>query len=395
MDEDILDIRLLPAWSPSSVKGELRAALGRAHLLQASIAYWTISDRLFGPLLTKPLSDPSGFLCVDLHLPTDIEALATLVRQGARVRWYCEDITTYSDLGRKEPPCLLHSKMLLFWSKDGSAELWVGSHNWTNRAIVGLNVESSLVVRMRHSSRLFADAADYLEKIRTISSEFELAKIDKYKQIQQALANRTKAFIELEAQNASSLGDISIRLFGTDTADQKQLNTVGGRIWLSVFDSTSEEECLYLATILQSGLMPASNPAAGGLTFPEDRYAFRRGHRFPVLLPKGPVDPDVYTQAHYFVTLELGPRDESVVAEYPPARVQAWVEVDDGRSPLLERLDDDARTVLFSGEPPRPIRPRFQVASDLDESASTALTLAERRSQTERPLVTRRILRRK
>ena len=251
------------------------------------------------------------------------------------------------------------------------------------------------VVRMRHSSRLFADAADYLEKIRTISNPFDLAKIDKYKETQKALANRTKAFIELEAQNAGSLGNISIRLFGTDTADQEQLSTVGGQVWLSVFDSRSEEECLYLATILQSGLMPASNPAAAGLIFPEDRYAFRRGHRFPVLLPKGPVEPAVYTQAHYFVTLELGPRDESVVAEYPRAKVEAWVEVGEGTSPLLERLDADARMVLFGGEPPSPMRPRFQMAGDVEESASTALTLAERRSQTERPLVTRRILRRK
>ena len=38
MDDDILDIKLLPAWSPSSVKTELRSALGRAQLLQASIA---------------------------------------------------------------------------------------------------------------------------------------------------------------------------------------------------------------------------------------------------------------------------------------------------------------------------------------------------------------------
>ena len=52
MADDILDIRLLPAWSPSSVKAELRAALGRAQLLQASVAYldsqrsplWSIAD---------------------------------------------------------------------------------------------------------------------------------------------------------------------------------------------------------------------------------------------------------------------------------------------------------------------------------------------------------------
>jgi len=128
--------RRFSGWSPSSVKAELKSALKHSQLLQASLAYWTVSDRLFGSLLSKALSDTSGFVCVDLHPPTDIDSLATLARKGAHVRLYC-DITTYADTGRKEPPCLLHAKKLLFWSKDGTAELWVGSHNWTNRAFAG------------------------------------------------------------------------------------------------------------------------------------------------------------------------------------------------------------------------------------------------------------------
>jgi hypothetical protein len=258
-----------------------------------------------------------------------------------------------------------------------------------------LNVESSLVVRMRHSSRLFADAAQYLQKIRDISDPFDLSKIDSYKATQQELAKRTKAFIELEAQNADTLGDITMRLFGTDAADRKQLSTVGDRVWVSIFDSESAEECFYRATILHSGLMPAYNPAAGGLTFSEDRYAFRKGHKFPVLLPKGPVDPTVYAQAHYFVTLELSRREDSMVAEYPRPKVDAWIEVHDEMSPLLERLDADARQVLFGNRSPRPMRPRFQVEGEAESEASTALTLSERRNQAERPLVTRRIVRRK
>ena len=395
MDDDILDVKLLPAWSPSGVKTELRSALKHSQLLQASVAYWTVSDRIFGPLLSRPLSDASGFVCVDLHLPTDIDALATLAQRGAHVRWYCEDITTYTDSGRKEPPCLLHAKMLLFWSNDGTAELWVGSHNWTTRAIAGLNVESSLVVRMRHQSRLLTDAAEYLQKIKDISERFDLSKVDSYKKIQRALAQRTKAFIELEAQDASALDSVTIRLFGTDADDRKQLSTVGDRVWVSAFDFESEEECLYPATILHSGMMPAANPAAGGLTFSEDRYAFRRGHRFPVLMPKGSVDAAVYAQAHYFVTLELNARDESVVAEYPRRTVDAWIEVPESMSPLVGRLDAEARQVLFGGRNVQPMRPRVLMKDEPQADTSTALTLSERQTQLERPLVTRRILRRK
>jgi len=170
MLEGILDIRLLPPWSPSSVKADLVAALSRAHHLQAGIGYWTIDDALFGPDLARTLCEDSGFACVDLHAPTDVDALASLALQGAHLRIYYEDIPTYTDAGRKEPACLLHSKMLVLWAKDKTAELWVGSHNWTNRAILGLNVEASLAIRLRDRAPLFRAAAGYLAMIKRISA---------------------------------------------------------------------------------------------------------------------------------------------------------------------------------------------------------------------------------
>ena len=147
--DDILSIRLIPEWDSPTVQGRLAASIARADLLQASIAYWTIDPALLGTALTKKISSPNGFLCVDLHRPTDIDALAALVRNQAHVLLYCEDIPTYEADGGKEPPYLLHTKMLLFWSRNNPAELWVASHNWTPRAIFGLNVESSLVVELR------------------------------------------------------------------------------------------------------------------------------------------------------------------------------------------------------------------------------------------------------
>jgi hypothetical protein len=94
MLEGILDIRLLPPWSPSSVQSDLVAALSRAEHLQAGIGYWTIDDALLGPHLARTLRDERGFACVDLHPPTDVDALASLARQGAHLRVYYEDIAT-------------------------------------------------------------------------------------------------------------------------------------------------------------------------------------------------------------------------------------------------------------------------------------------------------------
>ena len=44
MDDGILDVSLLPAWSPSSVRAALTAALSRSTRLQAGIGYWTIDS---------------------------------------------------------------------------------------------------------------------------------------------------------------------------------------------------------------------------------------------------------------------------------------------------------------------------------------------------------------
>ena len=395
MDDGIFEIKLLPAWSPSSVQAVLKSALSRSQFLQASIAYWTVNDNMFGASLPTALRADNGFLCVDLHPPTDIDALAALVRKGARIYLFCEEITT-ADAGRKERPHLLHTKMLLFWLKDQTVELWVGSHNWTTRAIAGLNIESSIVVRGRNSSILFADAAQYLHKIKQISVQFDLSKVDFYKQAQRSMTQPTTPVIELEGKNAKALGNITFALFGTDTRDLKELGTVGRDVYVKVFDSDSTEAYLYPASILHSGRLSSSHRAAGGISFSPRRYAFRRGRRFPVVLPEGDVGTDILTSAEYFVTLSLENIDDSVIAEPMPPKTPSWIDVSEDLSPVLQRLDPSAKNLIFGGRRPQPKRPWFEAeASQSEDETPRELTLAERRRLPEMKLVTRRILRKK
>ena len=90
MDDGILDIKLLPKWDSPSIRSALEASLSKSTLLQAAVAFWTVSDNLLHNRISPPLGNNSGFLCVDLHLPTDIDALADLVRSGAHVSIFCE-----------------------------------------------------------------------------------------------------------------------------------------------------------------------------------------------------------------------------------------------------------------------------------------------------------------
>ena len=370
MDAGILDIALLPAWSPSSVREALTAALSRSARLQAGIGYWTIDPALLGPDLVRALQHESGFACVDMHPPTEVEALASLARQGGRVHVYYEDIPTYTDQGRKEPPCLLHAKMLLFWANDGTAELWVGSHNWTKRAILGLNVEASLVVRLKDSSPLFAAASDYLAHMKAISEPFDVAKVDFYKQVQRKLAQRLSPVMELEAEDGANASDTTITVFGTDLEDLRRLGTVRREIHVALLDPTSSAQFLYPATILHSGLLAASDAAAGGISFTPRRVANRQAQHLAALQPAGPVDQTVLNTAEYFVTVRLGALDASLVMERPTPRAAMMAEVTDEVSPLLRRLDADARTLIFGMREPRVRRPTLAVAEPARASQS-------------------------
>lgn len=135
--------------------------------------------------------------------------------------------------------------------------------------------------------------------------------------------------------------NVTIALFGTDAEDLKELGRVRRDLYVSVFDADSGKEHLYPATILHSGLLSASHPAAGGISFERRRRAFRPGRRFPFLLPENEVAEDVLKSAEYFVTLSLDRLDPSVVAEYPPAKTATWERMEDdvNPSPLLRRLD--------------------------------------------------------
>jgi len=389
--DGILDVRLCPDWNSPSVLASLKTVLTKCSVMQGAVAYWTVGDALFADRLSSVLSQHDSFMCVDIHLPTDIDRLAQLVCKGANVRLYSEEIPTYSDSNKKEPSYLLHSKILLFWFSDSTAELWVGSHNWTNRAILGLNIETSVIFKLDMTSRLFFDAAEYLQKIRSVCSAFDLSKIDYYKDLQRYTEERTVPVIEVEAVDAARLGWQEITIFGTDEADLRELGRVRRKVYLSATESKGEElEFVYPAAITQVGELNSINPSAGTISFSERRYAFRLGRRFPELLTKRDVLPSVVSTAKYYVTLQLEGHDAALDFEFPKGREGVWRETDDEASPLLSRLGVEEMSLLFRGR-----EPKVRAAVRQDREASTALTLYDRRQLSERSFLTNRVLRRR
>jgi hypothetical protein len=172
------------------------------------------------------------------------------------------------------------------------ARLW----HTTAHALLGLNVESSLVVKLSDSSRLSCEAVQYLEEIKAICDVFDPSRVEFYKRLQGEAAERTVRAIELEAPDAEALGGASITVFGTDPNELKDAGPLRD-IYLSVFDESTAKEHLYSPSVVQSGLMPGYEPAASGLSFGARRHAFRRGSKFPKLLPTKEVSDDVLQHA--------------------------------------------------------------------------------------------------
>lgn len=391
MVDGIVDVKLCPDWNTPSIQSALVSSLSKCALLQGAVAYWTVSDSLLNCKISPALSHDSSFMCVDVHLPTDIDTLADLVKSGAHIGVFSEEIPTYTDSGRREPPFLLHPKMLLFWSSDKFAELWVGSHNWTRRAILGLNVECSLVLTLQDTSPLFFAAAEYLQQIKSICEPFNLAKVDYYKELQKSTEERTVPVIEVEAKGADEIAGMEITIFGTDTRDLKELGTVRRKVFVSATENDgSDLEFVYPAAITQVGELNSSNPAAGQIAFSPRRHAFRRGRKLPELLVKQDVASSVLSGAQYYVTLELQERDASLAFDYPKARTASWETVDEDVSPLMRRLGVKEMAALFRGRDPK-----VKVPTVVEPQSSQALSLFARRNLPERNFLSKRVLRNK
>ena len=345
MDDDVLSIELCPDWSPSSIKLRLEASLKRCSYLQAAVGYWTVTDQFLRGLIAPALRHSDSFLCTDIHSPTDIDALADLVERGAHVRLMAKDIGGFTTGVSKDHGGLLHAKMLLFLCPDGSAELWVGSHNWTQRAIHGVNIEASVIMHLRHTSPIFHQAAHYLQRIKRECIVLETGKVADYKQLQQTRAVRSVRLVALSGPDAHALQGEDVTLFASLPSDVQKLNRNGSTVYLVVKDSDSFCEFTYRTRVKTSG-------EPSGIQFQPCRHSIHVPGRDEYwLTPRQPIQLLTRSSPVHFATLTVLAQDSEIQFEYPRTGV-AWEEARDGSDSLLVRIDDEARTQLFGTREP-------------------------------------------
>jgi hypothetical protein len=341
-------IELLPPVTELiDLSDRITELFSKAKTVRAAIAFWTIPpdvlEEITGNRGTSILSAPGSFLCVDIQRPTNIDALAGLVKKGAAVYLNIRRLDNVP--GRmltSETQALLHTKIILVDKPENHAEFWIGSHNWTAPALFGPNTEASISLNMSSRAPLYLAAAHILTEIRDkYCRPFDIARVDYYKRLQQ-LFERGKVLrtiIELEGDDVADLGNQIICIFGTERQDFEAVSRVGSEVFLAIYDSTSRRKYLYLGEIFQTGLLAGANLEFRGTRFTQRRYAFTERKTFPCLKKAEEPNRDVLDRAYFFANIAITKFLTTSYSMRDPdekGRANLWVESQS--DPVTERM---------------------------------------------------------
>jgi hypothetical protein len=222
--------------------------------------------------------------------------------------------------------------MLLFDFEGAPSELWVGSHNWTARALTGVNIEASLRLRATPECQVLASAAKFLNDIRLACEPFDPTAVDYYKWLQGAELEEAIWVLELRGARAALDSQHKLTVYGRSEDDYRNLKSVDKNIVVSLLDQLTGKEILYEATISDTGRL-----SGAGVDFDSRLYAAHDGSPRPEL--KGPaVPPDpVLKSASSWATVSL--LDELIGASYEIPPTERWQSAEDDVSAVGLRSD--------------------------------------------------------
>jgi len=383
----ISEIRLQPAsLTERAVSRQLEASMGNAAVMRASIAYWTINENHFlTQSAARLLREPGSFLCVDIQIPTNLDVMAEMASEEANIYLHLARLANPPRRGDLvDLPHLLHQKMLLFDYPGDDAELWIGSHNWTGRALGGLNIESSIVLSLKNGCPLYQEASDSLELVRTRFCELmDPARLEYYKALQRPKnpgSENDVPVIEIEGEKIGELIGQTIRIFGTSEEEYvRGLLSVNNLVTLNAEESSTEKKFRYSARIGQSGNLPAATEPSDSPGFSSTRWAIKNPGQLPLLrAEESEPSQEMVDTCAYFITLEI--LEFANVELYMfYEKIDPWR--DDENSPLLDGIqnvaDSPGMSTVRIQTPNEKWVPRVKYQP----------TLAEKRASSEIPLV--------
>ncbi len=257
---------LIPALGNPNLKLKLEKLLLDCIEFRGCTAFWTIPTYYFynvkeksdSHALIKAIQKPNSFFCADIHLPTNIDNIFEYTKLGV-TEIYLHKYRQGKDHTLNTN--LLHSKVLLFDLGNENAEIWIGSHNFTDYAISGKNLEASVAIQCKKTDDIYKDTNAYLEKIKKdFCLIFDPTKVAFYKQLQYIKATQItenialKDVVTLVGYNMDNLDkEQIIQLLSLSDKDYSKYKVIGEEIYLHTYDIGTNKEHLYKCKIEQSG----------------------------------------------------------------------------------------------------------------------------------------------
>lgn len=280
-----------------NVKPRLEELIEQAECLRMPVAYWTIPNNYFGNDLIELLKKKESFACVDISSPTDISELCKLANQckfedkqekppQEKCNLYFYTKSLVWDGKNKQPnnKNLLHSKVLLFDLPDDLASIWIGSHNWTDRSLIGKNIETSLELCVRKGSDIYNKIQYLLEGIKKDCEQIIPDPI--HERIYKITRRQETSLLYLQSNCVESpetpLTSTSfIHLILDENKPDSKVFPKGTKMVFLINSLQSNKQFLLHGEVYQSGALPASNKKAKeSPTFEDGYYCLRQGKRF-------------------------------------------------------------------------------------------------------------------
>jgi hypothetical protein len=292
-------VELIPETPQNSVSDRIRSLVQQSEVIRGLISFWSISHRELGDNFIPSISN-SGYICADIHTPTNIDRLNEICRRGGNV-----NLHLFKASGRTEtrgtlrvPPHLMHSKTFIFDLRDKQAAIWIGSHNATIRALKGVNIETSVLIHTHHSSDIYRQTSNHLDSVQKQCHRMRTNLLNYYKWLQGE--SNDKEVIEFnDTTNKIKTGD-QFALFLTVDQDTKQVRRVGKLILLS-FTNLKGIEKFFWGEIGQSGEL-SKYPK---VSFSIKKYAIRSTRKIPDLIDCAEIPKEEIRSAAYFVVFTI------------------------------------------------------------------------------------------
>ena len=281
---------LLPASFTNgtrSVLDRLNASLGNAEAVRACVCYWTQWPEQLHANFTSLLSKEPSFCCVDVHWPTDHDALFDFgLHEATNFYLFLKQLVVQGQLQARHN--LMHTKMLVLDLPGGQAEMWVGSHNFTDYALGGTNFEASVVTQCAQDSDFYGQCRGYLEFIRQQCHLFEPGRLADYKALQRTSLAGGKGDIyqvlPLVGPQIDQLPGKTLLLLGDDAQELRKFGATEPtrqRLMVRAGDLDTQRDYLIEAHVQSSGLIDKLDQQSFGIDFSERPYAIRRNQLIP------------------------------------------------------------------------------------------------------------------